>query len=45
MDERSILMDFNISTGKIEGAVKTVIYGVEGIGKSTLAAKFPTPSI
>ena len=36
-------MDFNISTGKIEGAVKTVIYGVEGIGKSTLAAKFPNP--
>lgn len=36
-------MDFNISTGKISGAVKTVIYGVEGIGKSTLAAKFPNP--
>ena len=36
-------MDFNISTGIISGAVKTVIYGVEGIGKSTLAAKFPNP--
>ena len=36
-------MDFSISTGIISGAVKTVIYGVEGIGKSTLAAKFPNP--
>lgn len=31
----------NISRGKIPGAKKVVIYGVEGIGKSTLAAQFP----
>lgn len=36
-------MDFNISTGKIHTAVKTVIYGAEGIGKTTLAAQFPSP--
>ena len=32
-----------ISTGKIDRAVKTVIYGSEGIGKSTFASKFPDP--
>lgn len=31
----------NISRGRIPGAKKVVIYGVEGIGKSTLAAQFP----
>lgn len=36
-------MDFQITTGTIKGAIKTVIYGAEGIGKSTLAAKFPKP--
>lgn len=36
-------MDFNISTGKVHTAVKTVIYGAEGIGKTTLAAQFPQP--
>ncbi len=36
-------MDFQITSGTIKGAVKTVIYGAEGIGKSTLAAKFPQP--
>lgn len=36
-------MEFNISTGKIHTAVKTVIYGAEGIGKTTLAAQFPSP--
>lgn len=36
-------MDFNISTGKVHTAVKTVIYGAEGIGKTTLAAQFPSP--
>ena len=29
--------------GKIPTAIKTVIYGVEGIGKSTFASKFPQP--
>lgn len=32
-----------IIKGKIESAHKTVIYGPEGIGKSTFASKFPTP--
>lgn len=32
-----------IITGKTPGAIKTVIYGPEGIGKSTLAACFPQP--
>ena len=30
-----------ITTGRQPGAVKAVIYGTEGIGKSTLAARFP----
>lgn len=34
---------FEISTGKTAHAIKAVIYGVEGIGKSTLAAHFPNP--
>lgn len=33
----------NISSGKINRAQKVVIYGSEGIGKSTLAAQFPAP--
>lgn len=33
----------NITKGRIPGAKKVVIYGVEGIGKSTLAAQFPNP--
>ena len=36
-------MTLTINSGKITRAVKTVIYGTEGIGKSTLAAKFPYP--
>lgn len=32
-----------IITGKIAGAQKVVIYGPEGIGKSTFASKFPNP--
>ena len=32
-----------IIRGKIPCAKKTVIYGPEGIGKSTLAARFPDP--
>lgn len=34
---------FNITKGKVAKAQKVVIYGVEGIGKSTLASKFPNP--
>lgn len=33
----------DIITGKIPAAIKTVIYGPEGIGKSTLAARWPEP--
>ena len=32
-----------ITKGKIPCAKKTVIYGPEGIGKSTFASKFPDP--
>lgn len=32
-----------ITTGKIEGAQKVLVYGPEGIGKSTFAAQFPDP--
>ena len=34
---------FEITTGKIQGARKVVVYGPEGIGKSTFAAQFPEP--
>lgn len=34
-------MEFQITKGKLKKAKKVVIYGAEGIGKSTLAAKFP----
>ena len=33
----------NITTGKIKKAQRIVIYGSEGIGKSTFASKFPKP--
>ena len=36
-------MAITITKGKIETAKKVVIYGPEGIGKSTLASKFPEP--
>ncbi len=36
-------MPFEISSGKIMKAKKVVIYGPEGIGKSTFAAQFPDP--
>lgn len=34
---------FEILHGKQTNAIKTVIYGVEGVGKSTLASRFPNP--
>lgn len=34
-------MNFTITGGKIEGPQKIVIYGPEGVGKSSLAAAFP----
>lgn len=33
----------NITSGKINCAEKVVIYGPEGVGKSTIASKFPNP--
>ncbi len=35
----------NISTGIIPRAQKAVIYGSEGVGKTTLAASFPNPLV
>ena len=32
-----------ISSGKIHGAQKIVLYGPEGIGKTTFAAQLPRP--
>lgn len=36
-------MAFEITSGVVSSAQKVVIYGPEGIGKSTFAAKFPDP--
>lgn len=33
----------NITSGKVPKAQKVVVYGVEGIGKSTFASQFPDP--
>lgn len=33
----------NITSGKVEAPQKVVVYGPEGIGKTTLAAAFPNP--
>ena len=41
MEGRTVLM--NITRGKIQSAQKVVIYGPEGIGKSTFASHFPEP--
>lgn len=43
MEGRSVLMNIKISNGIIPSKQKVVIYGPEGIGKSTLASKFPRP--
>ena len=34
-------MAFNITSGPTATAQKVVLYGVEGIGKSTFASQFP----
>jgi hypothetical protein len=36
-------MTLNITKGIRKGATRTVIYGPEGVGKSTLAAQWPNP--
>lgn len=39
MEGRTVLM--NITSGIIEDAQRVIVYGPEGIGKSTFASKFP----
>lgn len=36
-------MNFNVTSGVVHTAQKVVIYGPEGIGKSTIASQFPDP--
>ncbi|MEG2368761.1 MAG: ATP-binding protein [Gordonibacter sp.] len=36
-------MTINITRGKIQAAQKVVVYGSEGVGKTTFAAQFPNP--
>lgn len=36
-------MRFEVTSGKVHSAHKVVIYGPEGIGKSTFASRFPQP--
>lgn len=37
-------MNFEITSGKVTGkGLKVVLYGAEGVGKSSLAARFPNP--
>lgn len=43
MERGWLLMGFAITSGKIERAQKVVVYGPEGIGKTTFAAQFPDP--
>lgn len=38
-------MKIKITRGPIASAVRAVIYGTEGIGKTTLASQFPNPLI
>jgi hypothetical protein len=38
-------MSLNITRGKQATASRVVVYGTEGIGKSTLASQFPKPLI
>lgn len=41
--ERMMSMELKITSGKVPRAQKVIIYGPEGIGKTTLAAAFPDP--
>ena len=41
MEGRDVLME--ITRGKIQTAQKIVLYGPEGIGKTTFASRFPEP--
>ncbi len=44
-ESSNIRIDFPILLGKNIGAPRILIYGVEGVGKSTLASKFKNPLI
>lgn len=41
--EGNVMQKFQMFGGKQGGAMKVVVYGPEGIGKSTLASRFPAP--
>lgn len=43
MDGWCVVMALNITRGKIAKAQKVVVYGPEGIGKTSFAAAFPNP--
>lgn len=43
MGWNKVVADFEIKKGKISKAKRVVIYGTEGIGKTTFASKFPDP--
>lgn len=43
MGRSEMVMDFEITKGKIKKPYKVVVYGPEGIGKSTFASHFPDP--
>ena len=38
-------MKLNIISGLVERPIKVSIYGIEGIGKSTIGSQFPNPII
>ena len=43
MGRSEMVMNFEITKGKIKKPYKVVVYGPEGIGKSTFASHFPDP--
>ena len=43
MGRSEVVMNFEITKGKIKKPYKVVVYGPEGIGKSTFASHFPDP--
>ena len=43
MGRSEMVMDFEITKGTVQKPYKVVVYGPEGIGKSTFASHFPDP--
>lgn len=41
--EGRYILTFEINTGVVKTPLKVIIYGTEGVGKTTLASKFPKP--